>query len=253
MLLEQTVDKLNQMKLFGLAQNIKDRLSRADHKDLSPSDLVGLLVDDEWLYRENRRMASLLKNARFKQTDACLENVDYHRSRGLKKPALLELGQNRWLEAHQNLAITGASGVGKSYLAQALGHQACRAGYSVQYLRFPKLLVQLVHVRADGTYSQFLAKLAKTKLLIIDDFGIAPLQNGETRDLLEIIEDRFGSGSTLITSQLPTQEWHQHLGGGIVGDAICDRLLHNCHRIELTGDSVRKELAALIRNNESGK
>src|SRR5271154_1646795 len=117
MLLEQTVDKLNQMKLFGLAQNIKDRLSRPDHKDLSVSDLLGLLVDDEWLYRENRRMTSLLKSARFKENNACVENVDYHRSRGLKKTAFLELGQSRWIEAHQNLAITGPSGVGKSYLA----------------------------------------------------------------------------------------------------------------------------------------
>ncbi len=253
MLLEQTVDKLNQMKLYGLAHNIKDRLSRPDHKDLSASDLVGLLVDDEWMYRENRRMASLLKGARFKEKEACVENVDYKRSRGLKKTAFLELAQNRWIDAHQNITITGPSGAGKSYLAQALGHQACRAGYNVMYLRFPKLFVQLVHVRADGTYAQFLAKLAKTQLLILDDVGVASMQNGESRDLLEVVEDRYGIGSTILTSQLETTEWHEYLGGGIVGDAICDRLLHNCHRIELTGDSVRKDMAALIAKEHSGK
>ena len=253
MLLEQTVDKLNRMKLYGIAKNIQDRLSRPDHRDLSPADLVGLLVDDEWLYRENKKMASLLKTASFKQKTACVESIDYHRSRGLKKTALLELAQNRWIEAHQNVAITGPSGVGKSFIAQALGTQACRAGYSVQYLRFPKLLVQLVHVRADGTYSQFLAKLAKTQLVILDDFGIAALQQPESRAMLEIIEDRFSTGSTLITSQLPVPQWHEQLGGGIVGDAICDRLLHNCHRIELNGDSVRKEMAALIPDEQSGR
>ena len=253
MLLEQTVDKLNRMKLYGIAKNIQDRLSRPDHRDLSPADLVGLLVDDEWLYRENKKMASLLKTASFKQKTACVESIDYHRSRGLKKTALLELAQNRWIEAHQNVAITGPSGGGKSFIAQALGTQACRAGYSVQYLRFPKLLVQLVHVRADGTYSQFLAKLAKTQLVILDDFGIAALQQPESRAMLEIIEDRFSTGSTLITSQLPVPQWHEQLGGGIVGDAICDRLLHNCHRIELNGDSVRKEMAALIPDEQSGR
>jgi DNA replication protein DnaC len=253
MLLEQTVDKLNQMKLYGMAKNIKERLTRTDHKDLTAEELMGFIVDDEWLYRENRRMTSLMKNARFKQSNACVENVDYQRSRGLKKTTFLEFGQNRWLTAHQNLAITGPSGVGKSYLAQALGTQACRAGYRVLYLRFPKLLVQLVHVRADGTYSQFLAKLAKVQLLIVDDFGLSPMKKAESQDMLEIIEDRYGAGATLVTSQLPVDQWHEHLGGGIVGDAICDRLLHNCHRIELTGDSARKDMAALITNSQSAK
>lgn len=253
MLLEQTIDKLMQMKLYGMASSAKERLSRPDHADLSHSELLGLMVDDEWLSRENRRLTTLLKNAKFKEKNACIEDIDYHHSRGLKKPFLLELAQNRWIEAHQNLAITGPSGVGKSYLAQALGHQACQAGYSVVYLRFPKLLIQLVHARADGTYAQFLARFSKAKVLILDDFGIALLEEAERRDLLEIMEDRYGSGSTIITSQLPVSSWHEYLGGGQVGDAICDRLIHNCHRIDLDGPSARKERRGLTSACESGK
>lgn len=244
MLLEQTIDKLNQMKLFGMAGGLKERLTRADHAEMPVADVVGLIVDDEWLYRDNKRMTSRLTGAKFKDKAACIEDIQYKGSRGLKKSLILDLAQNRWITAHQNILFTGPSGSGKSYIAQALGNNACRAGIMVQYLRMPKLLVALMQARADGTYSNLLKRLAKNQLLILDDFGVSVLDEQQREDLLEIIEDRYGSGSTIITSQLPIASWHAYLGAGIVADAILDRLVHNAHRIDLrTADSIRKEQA----------
>lgn len=252
MLLEQTVDKLNQMKLFGMAGSLKDRLAKPDHQDLSPADLFGLIIDDEWMVRSNRKIQSKITGAHFKEKNVCVENIDYRKNRELKKSTVLELAQNRWIEQHQNLAITGPSGVGKSYLAQALGHNACQSGYSVLYLRLPKLQLALLHARADGTYTRFLSRLAKTQCLILDDLGIAAMDDGDKRDLLEIIEDRYSVGSTIITSQLEVESWHEYLGGSILADAILDRLVHNCHRIKLQGPSVRKE-NGLIQTAGSAK
>lgn len=244
MLLEQTIDKLNQMKLFGMAGGLKERLTRADHAEMSAADIVGLIVDDEWLYRDNKRMTSRLTGAKFKDKAACIEDIQYKGSRGLKKSLVLDLAQNRWITAHQNILFTGPSGSGKSYIAQALGQNACRAGIMVQYLRMPKLLVALTQARADGTYSNLLKRLAKNELLILDDFGVSVLDEQQREDLLEIIEDRYGVGATVITSQLPVASWHAYLGAGIVADAILDRLVHNAHRIDLRAtDSIRKEQA----------
>ena len=253
MLLEQTVDKLNQMKLFGMANALKDRLTRPDHKDLSPTDLFGLIVDDEWITRSNKKLQSRINGAKFKETSACIENLDYHKSRGIKKSSVLELAQNRWIDEHQNIAITGPTGIGKSYLAQALGHQACMAGRSVAYIRLPKLQLALLQARASGNYAKYLARLAKTELVILDDLGISALDDGDKRDLLEIIEDRYGSGSIIITSQLPVSSWHDYLGGSIVADAILDRLVRNCHRIELKGETCRLTIEQLNHIRESGK
>lgn len=233
MLLEQTYDKLIAMKLFGMANALKERLARVDHQSLSKEEFVSLLVDDEWLYRENRKLSALLKLAKFKERAAAIENIDYRTPRGLRKALVLELAQNRWISAHQALLITGQSGTGKSYLAQALGHNACRHGFSVQYLRLPTLLTQFVQARAQGTYERMLKRLAKLSLLVIDDFGLAKLTEPETQDLLEAVEERYGAGATLITSQLPVADWHAYLGAGRIADAILDRLVHNAHRIEL--------------------
>jgi DNA replication protein DnaC len=236
---------MSQMRLHGMLRSLKERLERPDHQDLSFADLFSLVVDDEWNARESRRLTSRLRTAQFKEKNACIEDIDYRASRGLKKSLVLELAKNQWIDKKQNITITGPSGAGKSYLAQALGHQACRDGHTVMYLRFPKLLVALGHAKADGSYGEYLAKIAKTRLLILDDLGLSPLEEPEQRDLLEIVEDRYGVGSTIITSQLPVAAWHPFFGGERIADAICDRLLHNAFRVELTGDSIRKERAGL--------
>ena len=244
MLLQQTSEKMSQMRLHGMLRSLKERLDRPDHQDLSVSDLFSLVVDDEWNARESRRLTSRLRTAQFKEKNACIEDVDYRATRGLKKSLVLELAKNQWIEKKQNILITGPSGAGKSYLAQALGHQACRDGHTVMYLRFPKLLIALTHAKADGSYSEYLGKLAKTKVLILDDLGLSPLEEPEQRDLLEIVEDRYAVGSTIITSQLPVAAWHPFFGGERLADAICDRVLHNAFRIEFSGvDSIRKERA----------
>jgi DNA replication protein DnaC len=254
MLLEQTYAKLIEMKLYGMANAIKERLERVDHQSLSKEEFVGFLVDDEWLYRENRKLTARLKVAKFKEREAAIENIDYRTPRGLRKTQVLELAQNRWIAAHQSTLITGPSGAGKSYLAQAFGLNACRNGFTVQYVRLPTLLAQFVQARAQGTYDRLLRRLAKTALLVIDDFGLAVLSEVEKQDLLEAIEERYGVGATLVTSQLPIGDWHEYLGGGRLADAILDRLVHNAHRIELASkESMRKERAALKHGGHSDK
>lgn len=254
MLLEQTHQKLVAMKIFGMAQALKERLDRVDHQSLSKAELIGLLVDDEWLHRENRKLTARLKVARFKERSACLENIDYSASRTLRKDQVLELAQNRWITAHQGILITGPSGSGKSFLAQALAQHACRSGFSAQYLRLPALLTQFVQARAQGTYDRLLKRLAKLSLLVIDDFGLATLTELEKQDLLEAVEERYGSGASILTSQLPISDWHEYLGGGRIADAILDRLVHSAHRIELTSrDSMRKERSSLKHAGQSAR
>ncbi|WP_291990337.1 IS21-like element helper ATPase IstB [Luteitalea sp.] len=242
MLLEQTYDKLIAMKLYGMANALKTRLERVDHQSLTKEEFFSLIVDDEWLYRENRKLVSRLKVAKFKERAAAIEDIDYRTPRGLRKTQVLELAQHRWIKAHQCVIVTGPSGVGKSYLAQAFGHHACRNGFSVQYLRLPTLLTQFVQARAQGTYERLLKRLGKLSLLVIDDFGLATLTDIEKQDLLEAVEERYGTGATLITSQLPVSDWHAYLGADRVADAILDRLIHNAHRIELRSkESLRKD------------
>ena len=242
MIVEQTLEKLVKMKLATMAKSLQERLSRSDHSDLSQSDFIGLIVDDEWIHRENRRMGTLIKSAAFKDKEACLESIDYSVSRGIKKSVMLELGQNHWINKHQNILITGPSGSGKSYLAQALSSHACRSGYSCGYYRVSRLAQTLSQSRADGSYAKLLKKLSKCRVLILDDFGISKITVEQRNDILEILEDRYRQGSTIITSQLSVQEWHPYLGGERVADAICDRIVHNSHRIEVSSiESLRKK------------
>lgn len=243
MIIEQTIEKLHQMKLLGMANSVKERISRPDHRDLSLSDFLGLVVDDESIYRDNKRMQSRQSSAKFKDKEATVESVDCQGTRGITKSQLLELAQLHWIKKRQNLAITGKTGVGKSWVAQALGHQACREGLRTLFVRQPALVHATLHSKASGAFLTFLKRLHKTDLLIIDDLGASMMTDEVRRDFMEVIEDRHGIGSTIITSQLPVAEWHDYFSGGRVADAICDRLTRNAHRIELIGPSRRPKLA----------
>ncbi len=252
MLHEQTHDKLIAMKLFGMANALKDRLERRDHQDLSKTEFLGLLVDDEWLYREKRKLATRMKVAKFKLRAATVEAIDYAKPRGLRKDQVLELMQNRWLQARETLLITGPSGSGKSFIAQAFGQHACRSGFAVQYLRMPTLFALFVQARAQGTYDRLLKRLAKIALLILDDLGLGSLTEQQKQDLLEAIEERYGVGATIVTSQLGVAEWHEYLGSGRIADAILDRIIHKAHRIEVASkDSMRKDDADLLHAGQS--
>ena len=239
MMNEQTIAKLNDMRIYGMARGFSQRIAMAKNAELSHEEFFGLLVDEEKTYRDNAKLARLLTKARLRQP-AALEDVDYKHPRGLDKQTLLELSRSQWLSTHQSVLITGPTGVGKSFLACALGNQACRSGYSTVYFRFPRLLESLLAAKGDGTQIKFFTRLAKTSLLVLDDFALTPLSSLEAKDLLEILEDRYGAASTILTSQLPTKQWHQVLGEPTIADAICDRLFHNAFKIELKGDSLRK-------------
>jgi DNA replication protein DnaC len=202
----------------------------------------GMLVDRQWRWREERALSTRLRSAQFKMP-ACMEDIDYHTIRGLKRATLEPLRSGEWIRYHQNVILTGPTGIGKSYLCCALGTQACRSGYRVRYFVSAKLFRLLRAAHADGSYMRLTTRLAKTDLLIVDDWGMETLKASEYRDFLEILDDRQGSGSTLITSQYPTELWHDTIGNPTVADAILDRLIHNAHRIELDGESMRKPLA----------
>jgi len=185
--------------------------------------------------------AAALQEAKLKLPQACLEAIDYPARRELDKAVIRQLATCRWIDEHHNVILVGATGVGKSFVACALAHQACRKGYSRLYRRASRLFHELILARADGTYVRVLTKLARVDVLVIDDWGLAPVQEQERRDLLEILEDRYGTRSTIVTSQLPPAQWHEHIGEATLADAICDRLLHNAHRLVLKGPSRRKE------------
>jgi DNA replication protein DnaC len=239
MLSEQTLSTLNQLKLFGMARGFSERLAHPKTADLSHEEFLGLLVQDEKTYRENLRLKRLLKYAKLKQP-AALEDIDYRHPRGLNKQTILELSSSQWITHHRSVLLTGPTGVGKSYIACALGNLAARLGYTVLYLRAPRLFETLLQAKGDGSHLKTLTRLAKVQLLILDDLFISPLADPERKDLLEIIEDRHAQSTTVITSQYPTQEWHHLIGEPTIADAICDRLLHHCYKIELKGESIRK-------------
>jgi DNA replication protein DnaC len=252
MLVEQTMEKLVGMKMHGMADAFRRWLESPKEKDLAPVDLVGLLADAEWTTRENKKLTARLRTARFRQ-EACMEDVDYAHPRGLVKAVMLDLATCRWVAAHQQVIITGPTGLGKSYLACALGQRACREGHSVVYRRASRLLDELAQARADGTHFQLLRRLAKAEVLILDDFGLEVLNASQRKDLLEVIEDRYGVSSTILTSQLEPKEWHSVIADETIADAICDRLVHNAHRIKLGGESIRKTKGDLTRGQKTAK
>jgi DNA replication protein DnaC len=236
-----TLDKLHALKLPAMAHVWQEQQHQADVTGLAFDERFGLLVDAEWLARENKRVARALSEAKLKLPHACIEAIDYPARRELDKASIRQLATCQWVAEHQNVLITGATGTGKSFIACALAHQACRRGYRAFYRRASRLFDDLRLARADGTYSRLLGKLARMDVLVLDDWGLAPPQDQERRDLLEILEDRYGSRATVVTSQLPPAQWHDHLAEPTLADAICDRLLHNSHRLVLKGPSRRKE------------
>jgi DNA replication protein DnaC len=252
MLVEQTMEKLVSMKLAGMAEALRRWMDQPKEKQLTALDVVGLLVDDEWHLREERKLTARLRNARFRE-DASIEDIDYQHPRGLQKSIMQELAACRWVTAHQNVIFTGLTGVGKSYLACALGQKACREGYSVVYRRASRLLDELAQARADGTHFHLLRRLAKTDVLVVDDFGLEVLNAVQRKDLLEVLEDRYGNSSTIITSQLEPKEWHAVIGDETIADAVCDRIVHNAHKVKLGGESIRKVKGTLTKTQKPAK
>ncbi len=240
MLNQHTLEKLRALRLTGMCQAFEQQLAQPAAQELAFEERFGLLIDHEILYRDNRRLARLLKSAKLR-LNACVEDIDYRHPRGIDRSFMSSLTSCQWIQRHQNLCLTGPTGTGKTWLACALGNQACRQGLSVRYLRVPRLFEMLRIAHADGTYPRLMNQLAKVDLIILDDWGIQKIAATQRNDLMEVIEDRHGLRSTLIASQLPIEHWHDYIGEATLADAILDRLLHNAHRLPLKGESIRKK------------
>ena len=240
MLKQPTIDKLYELRLFGMAKALEEQDASPKYERLDFLDRLALLVDRESAERDTNRLRLRLKQAKLRLT-ATVEDVDFRHPRGLDKSLVLALAGCRWIREHHNVIITGPTGVGKSYLACALAHKACREGFRALYLRAPRLFDDLALAKADGRYRRVLAAYARLDLFVIDDWGLASLTEEQRRDVLEILEDRHDLRSTLIASQLPIEKWHKVIGDHTLGDAILDRLVHNAHKLTLKGDSLRKK------------
>ena len=236
---QATLQKLEQMKFHGMARAFTSTMETGVRNQFTADELVSHLVDAEWDDRHNRKLARLLKGARFRY-GASFEEIDFTLNRNIDKNQLLRLSSCQWVESHQDCILVGPTGAGKSFIASALGHQACMYGFKVGYYPSSKLFAHLKLSRADGSYLKELAKIQKLDVIIIDDFGLEPLDAQNRLTLLEILEDRHGRRSSVFVSQLPLSSWHEVIGDPTIADAICDRIIHNAHRIELKGDSVRK-------------
>jgi DNA replication protein DnaC len=244
MLTHPTLEKLSSLRLSGMAKALKEQWEIEDINDMSFEERLGLLVEREAVVRESRRLQTRLRKAKLRQ-NACIEDVDFRHPRGLDKSLITRLADCQWIKKQQNLIITGPTGVGKSYLACAFAQKACREGYSAVYLRISRLFEDLSLAKGDGRYIKMLTGFAKTDLLVLDDYGLAKLNQEQRHDLLEILEDRHGLKSMLVTSQLPIEHWHEQIGDPTLADAILDRLIHNAHTIHLKGGSMRKKKANL--------
>lgn len=237
---ENTLDKLRKMKFFGMFHAFKSSLETGKTNDLSADEMLAMLVDAEWDDRQNRRIERTIVGAKFRYK-ASIEDVNFHASRSLDRNQVKRLAECSFIDKYENILVTGSTGIGKSYIATAIGYQACVMGYRVFYASTPKLFAKLKMAKADGSYLKELAKLERTQLLILDDFGIQPFDSQSRASLMELIEDRHGKTSLIITSQLPVNKWFEVIGEKTIADAILDRIVHDAHRIELKGDSMRKK------------
>ena len=250
MLNHPTLDKLHELRFTGMAKALTEQMALPDIDELSFEERLGLLVDREVTEREDRRLTTRLRQAKLKQ-NACIEDIDFKQPRGLDKSLILDLAQCQWIKKHLNLLITGPTGVGKTWVACALAQKACREGFTSLYLRLPRLLQELPIAKGDGTYTRLMNRLAKVDVLILDDWGLSKLIAEQRRDLLEILEDRHDNRSTIVTSQLPLDQWHHIIGDPTLADAILDRLVHNAYKINLKGESMRKNKSMLTAPTHS--
>jgi len=256
MLIQPTIDTLNRLKLYGMALALSEQMTHTAAQSLAFEERLAFLLDREQLHRENRRMTRLLQLAQLKYREAVIEDLDYRSRTGLDRSQLASLASCDWVRANQSLLIQGATGCGKTYLACALAHQACRQGFSALYVRAPRLFEEFNLCHADGSFRKRLAAMAKISVIIIDDFAIAPIGPRERNDLLELIDDRVGNRACIVTSQLPVSEWHDYIGDPTLADAILDRLVHRAHRIHLQSkESLRDRYAKKERakNTEVAK
>src|SRR5499425_670479 len=240
MLNQQTLDKLHAMKLYGLAEAFRAQLETTEASQFSFEERFALLVDQQWLWKENRALARRLRAAHLKELGV-IEDVDYQHPRGLDRKLVRTLSSSDWVRQHQSILLLGPTGIGKSWLACALAQKACRDGFSVLHKRTVELFRELAVARADGSIGRFLIRLSRTDILLLDDFAMAPLKDGERRDFLEICDDRYQRRSLILTSQMPVAHWHEQIGDPTIADSILDRLVHNAYRIELKGESMRKK------------
>ena len=238
---EQTVTKMKGMKFYGMARAFQASIESGKMNDLTADEMVAHLIDEEWDDRYNRKLERSMKNARFRYK-ASVEQMDFDTHRNMDKNQVMRLAECVFIDKKECVLITGSTGIGKSYLASALGQQACSLGYRVMYVSITKLFSKLKMAKADGSFINEIARIERQQLLILDDFGIQPLDAQSRAILMEIIEDRHGKGSTIITSQVPVVKWHEVIGEQTIADAIIDRLIHNAHRFDLTGESLRKKL-----------